>query len=79
MSLLAKPSPAPHRELVDWYFAEYAGAHGQADDPVLALRGLGKGSLGPTKTRTSRCVANGLTGNEPDLLGHEPVRVPARG
>lgn len=34
--------PAPHRELVDWYFAEYAGAHGQADDPVLALRGLGK-------------------------------------
>ena len=34
--------PAKYRDLVDWYSQQYAGANGQADDPVLALRGLGK-------------------------------------
>ncbi len=34
--------PAKYRDLVDWYSQQYAGANGQADDPVLALCGLGK-------------------------------------
>ena len=34
--------PAKYRDLVDWYSQQYAGANGQANDPVLALRGLGK-------------------------------------
>ncbi len=34
--------PAQHRDLLDWYVEEYCEAAGQTDDPVLALRGLGK-------------------------------------
>ena len=35
--------PTRYRKLIDWYFAEYtARAHGEAQDPVLLLRGLGK-------------------------------------
>ena len=34
--------PAQHRDLVDWYHREYSDSNGQTDDPVLALRGLGK-------------------------------------
>lgn len=34
--------PAQHRDLLDWYHREYSDSNGQTDDPVLALRGLGK-------------------------------------
>ena len=34
--------PVQHRDLIDWYHREYSGSNGQVDDPVLALRGLGK-------------------------------------
>ena len=34
--------PARHRDLIDWYHREFADSNAQADDPVLALRGLGK-------------------------------------
>ncbi len=34
--------PAQHRDLIDWYHQEYSGANDQTEDPVLALRGLGK-------------------------------------
>ena len=34
--------PAEYRDLIDWYHHEYAGTPGRAEDPVLALRGLGK-------------------------------------
>ena len=34
--------PAEYSDLIDWYVEEYADANGQTDDPVLALRGLGK-------------------------------------
>ena len=34
--------PAERRDLLDWYVEEYCEADGQTDDPVLALRGLGK-------------------------------------
>ena len=34
--------PAQHRDLIDWYHQEYSDANDQAEDPVLALRGLGK-------------------------------------
>ena len=34
--------PAQHRDLIDWYHREYSDANDQADDPVMALRGLGK-------------------------------------
>ena len=34
--------PTEHRDLIDWYHEEYSGSNGQTEDPVLALRGLGK-------------------------------------
>ena len=35
--------PECFRDLVDWYFADYADrSNGGGDDPILALRGLGK-------------------------------------
>ena len=34
--------PMEHRELIDWYHAEFSGGKGRTEDPVLALRGLGK-------------------------------------
>ena len=34
--------PAKYRDLVDWYCQQYAGANGPINDPVMALRGLGK-------------------------------------
>ena len=35
--------PARYGELVDWYITEYSvQARGEAEDPVLSLRGLGK-------------------------------------
>ena len=35
-------SPYNTANLIDWYLDEYSGINGQTDDPVLALRGLGK-------------------------------------
>ena len=34
--------PTEHRELIDWYHAEFLGGNGRTEDPVLALRGLGR-------------------------------------
>ncbi len=34
--------PAEYRDLIDWYHNQYAGTRGRGEDPVLALRGLGK-------------------------------------
>ncbi|MCY3813260.1 MAG: hypothetical protein OXH15_15820 [Gammaproteobacteria bacterium] len=33
--------PMEYRDLIDWYHVEFSGESGRADDPVLALRGLG--------------------------------------
>ena len=34
--------PMEHRGLIDWYHDVFSGGNGQTDDPVLALRGLGR-------------------------------------
>ena len=34
--------PTEYRGLIDWYHAEFSGENGRTEDPVLALRGLGK-------------------------------------
>ena len=34
--------PMEHRGLIDWYHDVFSGGTGQTDDPVLALRGLGR-------------------------------------
>ena len=34
--------PMEHRALIDWYHDEFSGANCQIEDPILALRGLGK-------------------------------------
>ncbi len=34
--------PMEHRTLIDWYHDEFSGANRQTEDPILALRGLGK-------------------------------------
>ena len=34
--------PMEHRALIDWYHDEFSGANRQTEDPILALRGLGK-------------------------------------
>ncbi len=39
--------PAPYRGLIDWYRRDYAGGAGDgAADPILALRGAGRGAGG---------------------------------
>ena len=34
--------PMKYGGLIDWYHAEFSGENGRIEDPVLALRGLGK-------------------------------------
>ncbi len=34
--------PMEYRDLIDWYHGEYSVKNCEAEDPVLALRGLGK-------------------------------------
>ena len=74
--------PPEYRELLSWYRRDYVGDDSRREvDPILALRGAGRGPspCGRMRPPTTTCAGCVRAGSEPYLLGHQPVRVPHRG
>ena len=70
--------PEAYHPLLDWYdeSCDSAGPS-RAQDPILALRGLGK-NYGGARMPIAACGGYARVGNEQGVLGHQPVHLSDR-